>query len=183
MHPQVSPSPLRRALDELDGELLAAGWGQPTRLFALVPSDVLITEEPAMAADLSLLPGTLTALEQEGFSTDVPVTTMLSGIAWPAAVVGAAVAVERLVLPADAEASLAGSADSAETAAEAAEHPDATEVRMLVALLRDGSEEALVRVAGHDEPVRSEAGESLVPALAEALAASLRPEPPGRRQG
>jgi hypothetical protein len=54
-----------------------------------------------------------------------------------------------------------------------AEHPDRQEVRLVVAVLRDGSRSAALRMRRHDEETSVLTGTDLVPGLADALAATL----------
>lgn len=165
MHPQVWQSALELVLAELEAETGRAGWDQPARLFGLVSSDVLLHDEPELAAELGLQPGTLTAIEQDGFDVERPLDQMLPLIEWPESVAGAAVVLERLVLPGDAEPDAAGTQGQA---------PGAVDVRLVVGATRDGADHAVLRVRGHDELIRQSSGEQLVPGLANALALSLR---------
>lgn len=178
MHPQESQFALQTAVDELASELSSIGWDQPTRLFGLVSSDLLLATEPELAAEIGAEPGTLTAIEQDGFDTEVPVPQMLAHIGWPDAVMGAAIALEQLVLPPEAEAELAVDADPAEVAAAAGRDPRATQLRIIVAVTRNGEEDAVLVLDGHDAPIRGGAGERLVPRLADSLAETFRPLPP-----
>lgn len=169
MHPQTPDPSLRAVVDELEGHVALGGWGQPTRLFALVATDDIIAGEPALAADLGLAPHTITSVEQDGFDSAAPLDELLAAIAWPDSVLGAAVAVERLILPPSAEAQLP-EGDAATLAASVAAHPDRTEVRMVVAVTRDGDEDAVLRLREHAAHlVRGSAGQRLVPHLADAL--------------
>lgn len=180
MHTRVSESALRAAVDELDAELSRHAWGQPMRLFALVASDELLEAEPQLAAELELTPGTVTPVEQEGFDTDLPVDEVLAGIAWPAGVIGAAVAVERWVLPPSAEEEIAGVTDDAELRDIVAAHPQRQDVRVIVAVTRDGWEDTVLHLgAPHDKSARGRPGERLAPGLADALAATFLPDTPG----
>ncbi|MFM2437283.1 MAG: hypothetical protein RLZ55_89 [Actinomycetota bacterium] len=164
MQPQVWQTALQAVLEELEAETARAGWDQPARLFGLVSSDLLLADEPALAAELGLSPGTLTAIEQDGYDVERPLDQMLPLIEWPEAVVGAAVVVERLVLPGDAE-----------PAGPPGQDPRAVDVRLVVGATRGGDEHSVVRVKGHDELIRQSAGEHLVPGLGQALARSLAP--------
>lgn len=164
MEPQVWQSALEAVLEELESSAAGAGWDQPARLFGLVSSDLLIADEPELAAELALQPGTLTAIEQDDYDVERPLDQMLPLIEWPDAVVGAAVVLERLVLAGDAEPAGAPGRD-----------PRAVDVRLVVGATRDGCDHAVVRVKGHDELLRQSAGEQLVPGLSTALARSLAP--------
>jgi hypothetical protein len=54
-----------------------------------------------------------------------------------------------------------------------AEHPERQEVRIVVAVLRDGSRATALRLRAHDDEQSVLTGADLVPGLAEALAATL----------
>jgi hypothetical protein len=54
-----------------------------------------------------------------------------------------------------------------------AEHPERQEVRLVVAVLRDGSRSAALRMRAHDDETSVLTGRDLVPGLADALADTL----------
>ncbi|WP_415852640.1 PPA1309 family protein, partial [Streptomyces albus] len=54
-----------------------------------------------------------------------------------------------------------------------AEHPERQEVRMTVAVLRDGERESALRLREKDSPTEVLTGPDLVPGLAEALDATF----------
>ncbi|MCZ9338014.1 PPA1309 family protein, partial [Streptomyces sp. TRM76130] len=93
--------------------------------------------------------------------------------AWPDAVAGCALSVERLMLPPSAEAQVPEGLGEAELAQWVADHPDRQEVRMTVAVLRDGARESALRLRAKDTPTEVLTGSDLVPGLAEALAATF----------
>lgn len=173
MHPQAPDTSLRSAVAELEAHVGRAGWEQPTRLFALVASDRIIADEPDLAAELALAPGTLTSVEQEGFDAAAPLDDLLAGIAWPDSVDGVAIALERIILPPAAELELA-ELDEAELADVAAEHPGRVDVRMVVAVTRDGTHDTVLRLRNApDDLIRGRSEEQLVPQLVDALFATL----------
>jgi hypothetical protein len=94
-------------------------------------------------------------------------------------IAGCALTVERLMLPPSAEASMpdhlkdAADADDAALAAWVAVHPERQEVRMTVAVLRDGARESALRLRSKDAPTEVLTGPELVPGLADALAATF----------
>jgi hypothetical protein len=81
--------------------------------------------------------------------------------------------VERLMLPPSAEASVPEGLDEAGLAKWVARHPDRQEVRMTVAVLRNGAREAAIRLREKDSPNEVLTGSDLVPGLADALAATF----------
>jgi hypothetical protein len=165
---------VRRVVREVEAHAAAGGWDQPAQLFALVPTAELIAAEPALAAQLGLDAaedaGSFTPVEQE-VPADRQLEDVLQGISWPPTVVGCAAVVERLVLPPGAEAQLPDDADAARKAA--AEHPDRQEVRMAVAVTRDGRAHCALRLRAHDEDDDVLDGVDLVPALVALLAETL----------
>lgn len=52
--PPMAASPLTRAVLEIDEYASGLGWDQPARLFALVDTAKLRTQEPGLAAQLGL---------------------------------------------------------------------------------------------------------------------------------
>jgi len=172
---------LAAALLEIDRHLEEGGWDQPPRLYALVRTAELVREEPALAKTLGLpdpadvVDGEqLTPVEQETPQSGQPLDEWLSGIGWPAEVLGCALAHEVLALPPSAEADIPAGAD-ADPIAWAAAHPKRREVRMLVGVLRDGARASMLRVraTSADEPDDVVSGDDLAPRMADALAATL----------
>ena len=168
---------LRTAVREIEAHASEAGWDQPARLYALVPTSDLLAREPALAAAMGLeeatAAGSLTSVEQDDVPLDQPLETVLEQIMWPAEVLGCAAVVERLVLPpgADADAQLPEDARSAEEFA--AEHPDRQEVRIVAGATRDGSTYCALRMRTHDDPLSVLESPDLVPALLELLRSTL----------
>ncbi|MFI9628242.1 PPA1309 family protein [Streptomyces sp. NPDC052042] len=175
--PPMAASPLTVAVLEIDAYVSGLGWDQPARLFALVDTDRLRAQEPGLAAQLGLdsdaPASSLTPIEQEELPAGTALDDFLATIAWPDAVAGCALTVERLMLPPSAEASVPEGLDEAQLAAWVAKHPERQEVRMTVAALRDGSHECAVRLREKDAPSEVRTGAGLVPGLAEALAATF----------
>jgi hypothetical protein len=169
-------SPLTRAVLEIDTYTSSLGWDQPARLFALVDTAQLRTQEPDLANQLGLgeeNAGTLTPVEQDELPADTPLDEFLATIAWPDAIAGCAMTVERLMLPPSAEEAIPEGLDEAALGKWVAGHPERREVRMTVAVLRDGARESAVRLREKDSPTEVLTGAELVPGLAEALAATF----------
>ncbi|MFP3988050.1 PPA1309 family protein [Streptomyces sp. E11-3] len=175
--PPMAASPLTRAVLEIDEYIAGLGWDQPARLFALVDSAQLRTQEPGLAERLGLTgdesAANLTPIEQEELPAGSPLDEFLGTIAWPDAVAGCALTVERMMLPPSAEASVPDGLNEAQLAKWVAKHPDRQEVRMTVAVLRDGARESALRLREKDSPTEVLTGSDLVPGLAEALAATF----------
>ncbi|MEU0371613.1 PPA1309 family protein [Streptomyces sp. NPDC006283] len=175
--PPMAATPLTRAVLEIDEYAAGLGWDQPARLFALVDTAQLRSQEPGLAAQLGLdsadAAAPLTPVEQDEIPAGTPLDEFLGTIAWPEAVAGCALTVERLMLPPSAEASVPDGLDDAALTAWVAKHPGRQEVRMTVAVLRDGSRESALRLREKDSPNEVLTGAGLVPGLAEALAATF----------
>ncbi|MGW3728570.1 PPA1309 family protein [Streptomyces sp. NPDC000851] len=173
----MAASPLTRAVLEIDEYASGLGWDQPARLFALVDTAQLRAQEPALAAQLGLEDeqeaAGLTPIEQDEVPTDKPLDEFLGTIAWPDAVAGCALTVERLMLPPSAEAQVPEDLDEAALTKWVARHPERQEVRMTVAVLRDGARESALRLREKDSPTEVLTGSELVPGLAQALAATF----------
>jgi hypothetical protein len=176
--PPMAASPLTVAVLEIDAYAAGLGWDQPARLFALVDTARLRVQEPGLAAQLGLdgtatTTATLTPIEQEELPAGTALDEFLATIAWPDSVVGCALTVERLMLPPSAESSVPEGLSDAQLTDWVARHPDRQEVRMTVAVLRDGARESAVRLREKDSPTEVLTGSGLVPGLAEALAATF----------
>jgi hypothetical protein len=168
------PSSLARAVAEIEQHVGGDGWDQGPRLFALALTTDLLSREPALAGRLGLegkapAAGQLTPVEQE--LPDRQLEDVLATIAWPGTVTGCALALERIVLPPDAEAGVP--ADAAEAAAWAARHPDRADVRLVVAVMRDGARSSVLRIRGHADDSDLVLGPELAPDIANALAATF----------
>ncbi len=169
-----------RTVRELELHVAASGWDGPWRLFALIRTAGALARDPALAGQLpaEVVAAAhqddehLTAVEQEGLPASDTVEALLSTIAWPGTVDGAALVVERVVLPPEVEADLP--AGPAEAVAWLAAHPARRELRLAAAVLRDGPNGCAVRARDHDDDLRVAVGADLVPGLVSGLAATLQ---------
>lgn len=174
--PRIHQPPLVEVALETERHVASAGWDQPPRLFALVETARLVAAEPSLAAQLpggaGLDPRALSAIEQEDLPHAHDLEALLAQIAWPPEVDGAAVAVERIVLPPEALERLDGELPDDEEAAAAllADHPQRADVRLLAAVLRDGVATCLLRQRAHDSDDRVAIGSEIAPGLLDALA-------------
>ena len=166
---------LDRLTLDIERHAAAAGWDQPPRLFALVETADLLRREPQLAAQLDKHqdedPGDLTPVEQDDLPQHATIEELLGSIAWPPEVLGTALTVERLMVPPEAEREMPQ--DESAALQWLADHPERQEVRIVVAVLRDGSRSAALRMRAHDDETSVLTGENLVPGLAEALGATL----------
>ncbi len=170
--PQVTHSPLVECALQTERHVAAAGWDQPVRLFSLVETASLIAAEPSLADHLlDPAPGALSAIEQEDLPPTDPLDEFLGWLSWPEAVDGVAIALERIVLPPQAEQDLPDDPDEAALAL--ADHPDRADVRLFVAVARDGASTCLLRQRAHDADDRVAIGRDIAPDLVAALAATL----------
>ncbi|MFB6843019.1 PPA1309 family protein [Streptomyces sp. NPDC056361] len=173
--PPMATSPLTRAVLEIDEYASGLGWDQPARLFALVDTARLRASEPRLASQLGLGDDATayTPIEQDKLPRGKALDEFLGTIAWPDAVAGCALTVERLMLPPSAEAQVPQGLSEKQLAKWVAGHPDRQEVRMTVAVLRRGGREAAIRLREKDTATEVLTGPDLVPGLAEALAATF----------
>jgi len=174
------PEVLTGVLTEIERHVGAGGWDQPPRLYALVDTTDLLAREPALSAQLGLDTAggapPLTPVEQDGLPEGPGGSTelrdLLAVVAWPAEVLGCALALE-VMWGRGPEGEPATPADAA------------GEGRLAVAVLRDGRRAGVLRVRPRaGEPGEGDliAGPDLALGLAEALAATLtedQPEQPG----
>ncbi|CCH77374.1 conserved hypothetical protein [Nostocoides japonicum T1-X7] len=166
--------PLSIVALDTERHVAMAGWDQNPRLFALVRTADIASAEPTFAAGLrgsDLAPEALTAVEQEGMPPTADLESLLRRIAWPETVDGCALAVERVVVPPEAERDLPSDAAAAVDALQ--RHPDRQDVRLVVAVLRDGSHRCLLRQRAHDSDDQVASGEEIAPGLVHALLATL----------
>lgn len=165
---------LERLTVDIERHAAAAGWDRPPLLFALVETADLLRREPQLAEALGIVagePGDLTPIDQGVLPEHSGLDDLLSGIVWPADVLGAVVTVERLMVPPAVEKDM----PQEESAALQwlAEHPERQEVRLVVAVMRDGSRSCALRLRAHDDETSVLTGPDLVPGLADALAATF----------
>ncbi len=167
----MTPDALIASLMEIERHVFRIGWDQPVRLFALVPTQQLLAAEPALAhhAANSDDPDALSAVEQDEFHSGGDIAEDLERITWPTTVVGCAIALERVLLPAEAEATIPDDPD--EAASFVAKHPLRQDVRVVVGVLRDGTSHGLARLKSNTEDLMG--ASDLVPGLTRALARTL----------
>ncbi|MFC2266582.1 MAG: PPA1309 family protein [Peptidiphaga sp.] len=171
-------SAIEQAVREIDSHVARGGWDGPVRVFALVRSQVLAAD-PELAghlpSDVSLQaaqrPESLFSVEQEGLPPAASVGDLLAQLAWPETVDGAAVSLERIAMPPEAEAEIPE--DPAEAEAFASADPRRQDIRMVVGVMRDGSSWCTIRLRSHDEDADVLGSPDLVPELVQALRATF----------
>ena len=160
---------------EIEKHVASEGWDQNPRMFALARTSELARLEPELADALGPAaedPDSLTPIEQEPLAHERALDEVLATTMWPPEVAGAALVIERVVLPPSAEDALADD-DRAAVEEAAATHPDRQDVRMAVVVTRDGRRICALRLRSHDVDDEVLVGENIVPRLVDALAATL----------
>ena len=148
-------------------------------LYALGPTALLLSD-PNLPADIAeqLRAGWdgsdehLSAIIQEDLADD-DIEQVLAHLAWPETVPGAAITVERIVVPPEVEDE--APEDPEEALAFVANHPLRTDVRLAVGVMRSGESWCALRTRAFDSDDKVGQGSNLVPALVDALRASLEP--------
>lgn len=165
-------SPLGECAIDTERHVAAAGWDQPPRLFAIARNADLLGREPALAGQLhGADPSAYSTIEQDGVPQTSNIESLLRQLAWPPEVDGVAVAIERIVVPPEAERDLP--ADPTQATDALAAHPDRADVRLLVAVLRDGESICLLRQRAHDQDDKVAVGSDIAPGLVHALKVTL----------
>ncbi len=169
---------LLAAAMDIERHVAADGWDQPALLFALVPTETIRADQPELAEQLGVAEEgpALTTFEQPTPPDNEELDEFLARIEWPPQIAGAALVVERIVLPPEAEAEIA---DRPDAAAAARAHPAAQDMRIVVAVMKDGEQMSVLRLRGaEDGPNAADdevlTGADLVPGLSEALVATFR---------
>lgn len=168
-------------MTETEAHVAAFGWDQPVRVFALVRTNEALAADPDIAELLDAAtveesrtdPELLMVVEQEGLPAAADLEHLLAQLAWPESVHGAAISVERLVLPPAAQDEAEAITDAAERLAFLQARPDREDIRMVVGVLRSGESWCALRSRTHDDDASIYQGEQLVPGLTEALAATF----------
>lgn len=170
---------LADAVVEIERHVATGGWDGPVRVFALVRTQAALAAEPALAEQLpadvlataAADPDHLTSIEQEGLPSSDDLEGLLGAMGWPEGVHGAALTVERIILPPEAEEGLPEDADAALAALLA--HPERQDVRIAVGVLRDGTSWCAVRQRSADRDEAVGQGPDVVPGLVEGLRATF----------
>ncbi len=181
--PGTTPAPgtaaLAEAVHEIERHVAGGGWDGPVRVFALVLTGRALETEPGLEAQLQPEvvararrdPHHLTSVEQEDLPGAASLEDLLARLSWPETVDGAAVVVERVVLPPAAEDAMPEDPD--EAVAYLMAHPDRQDVRIAVGVLRGGEAWCAVRTRANDADDAVGGAPDLVPGLVHAVGATL----------
>ncbi len=164
---------------ELEHHVSSGGWDGPIRLFALVRTADALERDAGLAERLPIevvaaacADGEhLTAVEQDDLPPTDTIEELLGSILWPETVDGAALVVERIVLPPGAEDDLP--TEAAASQEWVAAHPGRRDLRLAAAVLRDGTGGSAIRARDHDTDAEVAVGVDLVPQLIQSLSATL----------
>lgn len=170
---------LDRAVRELERHVARGGWDGPVRVFALIRTAEALARDPSLRDQLppDLVASAdadtehVTSVEQEGLPEADSIEELLGQLAWPGTVDGAAVVLERIVVPPDAERDLPDDPDAA--LRRLLDHPAREDVRMAAGVLRSGHSACALRTRRHDDDAAVASGTDLVPGLVAALRATL----------
>lgn len=180
--PQPTPAEAALAGAVRDIEIAAAraGWDHAPSLYALVPTARLVERADVpddiaaqLRAEWDGSEDHLSAIIQEDLPED-ELEELLGHLAWPDEVAGAALTVERIIVPPEVEEE--APEDPEEALEFVSNHPARTDVRLAVGVLRTGETWTAVRARTFDSDDRVGTGPNLVPTLVEALQASFEPD-------
>lgn len=183
MKPLPTFTPIETLVREVEQYVAQGGWDQPTRLFVVANTAQAIANDPGLKDILppeavqqaAENPDTLTAIEQDGLPDHQNLEELLGHIYFGPAAAGAAIVVERLTVPPEAQ---VGLPEDPQAAAQALlDHPDRKDIRLVAAVLRDGDHLCAVRSRTNDSPEMVSTGKDLVPGLIAGLSQTLQ-EPP-----
>lgn len=166
---------LAAAVTEIERHVAEDGWDAPVSVYSLVRTADLLSENPQLAEELpdgaTGDPEHLTSIVQEGLPEAEELEELLAQLAWPETVDGAAIVIERIVLPPEAEEQVPTSAQ--EAAEYSRHHPDRQDVRIAVGVLRSGESWCALRSRSQDSDDSVGGGPTAVPGLVQALAATF----------
>jgi hypothetical protein len=173
---QARGEALRLAVIDIERHVARGGWDAPAAVFALVRTYEALARTPELAQELPAEalalakdnPNHLTSIEQEGLPAAADLEELLAQLAWPETVDGAAVVVERIVVPPEAAA-------AAETMSveQLMAHPQRQDVRIAAGVLRTGESWCALRSRAHDSDDNVGGSPDAVPGLVEAIGATL----------
>ncbi|MFC4554236.1 PPA1309 family protein [Georgenia faecalis] len=167
------------AVVDIERHVSTLGWDVPVLVFALVNTARALATNPGLAAQLppgaaeaaAADPEHLTSIEQEGLPEADTLEELLGQLGWPESVDGAAIVVERVVVPPEAETGMPE--DPEEAVAYLSSHPARQDVRIAAGVLRTGESWCALRSRAHDTDEAVAGSPDAVPGLVQALLATL----------
>lgn len=177
--PTLRAHALTTAVRDIERHANELGWEQPVSVFALVNTARALAVNPSLRTELpdgaaesaAEDPEHLLSIEQDGLPESDTLEELLAQLAWPAEVDGAAIVVERVVVPPEAEVDLPE--DREEALAYLSTHPDRQDVRLAVGVLRSGESWCALRSRANDDDESVAGSPEAVPGLVAALRATF----------
>ena len=178
--PSARQIALANVVVDIERSAARIGWDHAPSLYALVHTSQLLTQ-PDLPEDIAqqIRKGWdgseehLSAVIQEDLRED-DLEEVLGHLGWPEQVAGAAITVERLVVPPEVEDQ--APEDPEEAIQFISNHPSRADVRLAVGALRTGESWCALRTKAFDSDNKVGQGTHLVPNLVDALLASLEPD-------
>ncbi|MDN5963756.1 MAG: PPA1309 family protein [Actinomyces sp.] len=177
--PTATQVALANVVHDIELAAARAGWDHAASLYALVATQDLLDQDDLPADIAGQLrqgwdgtPEHLSAIIQEDLPED-DLEELLGHLAWPDSVVGAALTVERIIVPPEVEEQ--APEDPEEAVEFVSSHPSRQDVRLAAGVLRGGETWTAVRARAFDQDDKVGSGSNLVPALVDALRASFAP--------
>ncbi|MDO5746102.1 MAG: PPA1309 family protein [Actinomycetaceae bacterium] len=169
-------------LENIERELAQLGWDQAPALFALVNNQWLLesipdsddtpSEDRQLRESLLDNPGAMTAVLQDSHE-DMEIEELINLIVFPEHVVGAALSIERIVVPPSVS-------DQAPDDPEKRDdflmnHPQRDDIRVVAGVLRSGEKWCVIRSRSYDKDAAIITGDDLIDDLPELLMRTLTP--------
>ncbi len=178
--PSARQIALANVVVDIERSAARIGWDHAPSLYALVHTSQLLAQSD-LPEDIAqqIRKGWdgseehLSAVIQEDLRED-DLEEVLGHLGWPEQVAGAAITVERLVVPPEVEDQ--APEDPEEAIQFISNHPSRADVRLAVGALRTGESWCALRTKAFDSDDKVGQGTNLVPNLVEALLASLEPD-------
>lgn len=170
---------LRTAVVDIERHVATRGWDSGVTVFSLVRTQAALATDPALAGELPTdaasaaeeNPQHLLSIEQEGLPQADTLEELLSQLAWPEQVEGAALVVERIIVPPTAEVDMP--AEGQEALAYLESHPERQDVRIAAGALRSGETWCALRSRTNDSDDAVGGSPDAVPGLVAALQATF----------
>lgn len=177
--PTARQRALTTAVLDIEKHVGSLGWDSPVLVFSLVRTAAALQTNPGLVSELpdgaaesaQVDPEHLLSIEQDGLPQSDSLEELLAQLAWPAEVDGAAIVVERMVVPPEAETDLPSDPEEAVHYLES--HPQRQDVRLAVGVLRSGESWCALRSRTHDSDDAVGGSPDAVPGLVEALRATF----------